>query len=67
MMETELSDLKDVINTNDKTLSDSPAELGDLNGGHSSWEEAETDGFFGDLAALPVEPCDRRPTCLRCR
>ncbi|KAG7264233.1 hypothetical protein CRUP_022238 [Coryphaenoides rupestris] len=31
-----------------------------------SLEDGETD-VFGDLAALPVEVCERRPTCLRCR
>ncbi|CAL8320275.1 unnamed protein product [Lota lota] len=32
----------------------------------SSPEDGEID-VFGDLAALPVEVCERRPTCLRCR
>ena len=31
----------------------------------SSPEDAEID-VFGGLAALPVEVCERRPTCLRC-
>ncbi|KAM4634809.1 tRNA-uridine aminocarboxypropyltransferase 2 [Polymixia lowei] len=33
---------------------------------NSSSEDGEVD-VFGDLAALPVEVCERRPTCLRCR
>ncbi|KAM3874127.1 tRNA-uridine aminocarboxypropyltransferase 2 [Diretmus argenteus] len=32
----------------------------------SSSEDGLVDGF-GDLAALPVEVCERRPTCVRCR
>lgn len=33
-------------------------------------DSSVTDGLvdaFGDLAALPVEADDRRPTCIRCR
>lgn len=46
-------------------LSPSPAFSTDEK--HSdSFEDGETD-VFGDLAALPVEVCERRPTCLRCR
>ncbi|XP_071757864.1 tRNA-uridine aminocarboxypropyltransferase 2 [Centroberyx gerrardi] len=33
---------------------------------NSSSEDGLVDGF-GDLAALPVEVCERRPTCVRCR
>lgn len=31
-----------------------------------SSEENELVGVFGDLAALPCEVDERRPTCLRC-
>lgn len=33
----------------------------------SSPVDDELDDAFGDLAALPVEVGERRPTCLRCR
>lgn len=33
--------------------------------GTSSSQDVDVDGF-DDLAALPVEVCERRPTCLRC-
>ncbi|MEQ2306976.1 hypothetical protein AMECASPLE_013536, partial [Ameca splendens] len=33
----------------------------------SSYTDDELVDAFGDLAALPVEVEERRPTCLRCR
>ncbi|KAK1884010.1 DTW domain containing protein 2 [Dissostichus eleginoides] len=44
----------------------SSEENGAENGDSSSNEDGINDAF-GDLAALPVEVGERRPTCLRCR
>ncbi|KAF3849286.1 hypothetical protein F7725_015783 [Dissostichus mawsoni] len=44
----------------------SSEENGAENGDSSSNEDGLNDAF-GDLAALPVEVGERRPTCLRCR
>lgn len=44
----------------------SSEENGEANGDSSSADDELVDAF-GDLAALPVEVGERRPTCLRCR
>lgn len=43
-----------------------PEENGTETCDSSSTEDGLVDAF-GDLAALPVEVGERRPTCLRCR
>lgn len=43
-----------------------PEENGPETCDSSSMEDGLVDAF-GDLAALPVEVGERRPTCLRCR
>ncbi|KAM6986201.1 tRNA-uridine aminocarboxypropyltransferase 2 [Aplochiton taeniatus] len=42
------------------------ADVDFLNCGDTSSQDDDIDGF-GDLAALPVEVCERRPTCSRCK
>ncbi|XP_067114570.1 tRNA-uridine aminocarboxypropyltransferase 2 [Osmerus mordax] len=59
-METTCNCMSD-ISLNDPSDSDKSANLCDTR----SLQDVEVDGFE-DLAALPVEVCERRPTCLRC-